>query len=147
MKTFMAKADKIERNWYLIDADGMILGRLASEITAILRGKTKPIYTPNVDCGDYVVVINCDKIKLTGNKLDDKLYKTHSGYGGGYKEVTYKTLMQGKSDFVVQKAVKGMLPKSALGKKLLAHLKVFKGAEHTHQAQSPKLLDIKGGKR
>jgi len=147
MKTFMANPQNVEKKWYVIDATDVVLGRLASEVASILRGKNKPTYTPNVDCGDYVIVVNCDKIKLTGKKLTDKYYRTHSGYGGGFKEIQYKTLMEKKPEFVVQWAVKGMLPKNALGRKMLKHLKVYAGAEHENQAQQPVEYKLKGGKK
>ena len=144
MKTFSAKPLEVERKWYLIDADGATLGRLAVEVANILRGKNKPQFTPNVDTGDFVVVINADKVVLTGNKLTDKKYFRHSGYPGGEKEVVYKDLMANRSDFVLEKAIKGMLPKNSLGKKMFQKLKCYKGSEHPHQAQQPVELKIKG---
>jgi len=147
MKTFMANPQNVEKKWYVIDAEGIVLGRLASEVASILRGKNKPTYTPNVDCGDYVIVINCDKIKLTGKKLTDKFYRTHSGFGGGFKEVPYKEMMADKSDFVVEWAVKGMLPKNALGRKMLKHLKTYKGDKHENEAQQPIVWNLRGGKK
>ena len=146
MKTFMAKAENVERKWYLVDATGMPLGRLASQVASILRGKNKPTYTPHVDTGDYVVIINSDKIVLTGNKLNDKMYRHHSSWMGGLKERTAKEVMENNSDFAVTKAVKGMLPKNNLGRQMLKKLKVFKGAEHTHEAQKPELIKLVGGR-
>jgi large subunit ribosomal protein L13 len=136
-KTYMAKPLEVERKWYIVDAAGKPLGRVASQVAAILRGKHKPTFTPNVDCGDHVIVLNCDQIVLTGNKLEDKVYRRHSGFPGGMKETTYKKLMQDKSDFVLLKAVKGMLPKNALGRKMLKKLRAYGGGEHNHQAQTP----------
>lgn len=147
MKTFMANPQNVERKWYVIDAEDMILGRLASEVAAILRGKNKPTYTPHVDCGDYVIVVNCDKVRVTGNKEREKLYRTHSGYGGGFKEVPYRDLVAKKPTYAVELAVKGMLPKTNLGRKMLKHLKLYAGPEHNNQAQQPVKLEIKGGKR
>ena len=144
--TVMAKSETVERKWYVVDATNIPLGRVASQVAAVLRGKNKPIYTPHVDTGDYVIVINTDKMILTGNKLEDKKYFHHSEYPGGIKEATYKDLMSKKSDFVLEKAVKGMLPKNSLGKKMFMKLKVYKGAEHPHQAQQPVELKIKGGR-
>ncbi len=137
MKTYMANNDTVEKKWYVVDAEGMVLGRLASQVAAILRGKNKPTYTPNVACGDHVIVINCDKIVLTGKKLDQKEYIYHSGYIGGLKRTTYRKMMENKSDVVVYEAVKGMLPKNVLGNKMIKMLRVYKGAEHTQQAQMP----------
>ena len=144
MKSYMANPSTVERKWYVIDATNIAMGRLASQVAAILRGKNKTIYTPHVDTGDYVIVINSDKMVLTGNKLNDKKYFHHSGYPGGIKEETYKDLMAKKSDFTLEKAVKGMLPKNSLGKKMFTKLKVYKGSEHPHQAQQPIELKIKG---
>lgn len=140
MKTYMAKPNTVEQEWYVVDAEGMVLGRLASQIASVLRGKNKPTYTPNVDTGDYVIVINCDKVILTGKKLEQKLYRRHTGYVGGLKETTYDKLMAQKPEFVVYKAVKGMLPKNSLGRSMIKKLKVYKGSEHNHQAQQPKVL-------
>lgn len=142
--TVMAKSETVDRKWYVIDATNIPLGRVASQVAAILRGKNKTIYTPHVDTGDYVIVINSDKMVLTGNKLNDKKYFHHSGYPGGIKEESYKDLMEKKSDFTLEKAVKGMLPKNSLGKKMFTKLKVYKGSEHPHQAQQPIELKIKG---
>ena len=144
--TVMAKSETVDRKWYIVDAANIPLGRVASQVAAVLRGKNKPIYTPHVDTGDYVIVINSDKMVLTGNKINDKKYFHHSGYPGGLKEVTYKDLMEKRSDFALEKAVKGMLPKNSLGKKMFGKLKVYKGSEHPHQAQQPVELKIRGGR-
>ena len=140
--TGIAKPEQIEKKWYVVDAEGKTLGRFASEIAKILTGKNKPIYTPNVDTGDYVIVINAEKIKLTGNKLQQKKYYRHTGYPGGRKEVAYKDLIATKPEFVIEKAVKGMLPKNKLARKQIKKLKVYAGSEHNHQAQKPEVLDI-----
>jgi len=142
--TYMANAKDASETWYIVDATDCVLGRLASQVAAVLRGKNKPTYTPNVDCGDHVIVINCDKIKLTGNKLEQKYYRYHTGYIGGLKEIQYKKLMKEKPDFAVLKAVKGMLPKNKLGAKMLTKLRVYAGSEHNHQAQQPVELKILG---
>lgn len=142
MKTYMAKAETVEKKWYVVDAAGIPLGRLASKVAAILRGKNKPIYTPNIDCGDYVIVINTDKVVLTGNKLENKFYRYHTSYVGGLKEVPYKNMMEKKSDVAVYEAVKGMLPKNSLGRKMIAKLRVYKGAEHNQTAQKPEELKL-----
>lgn len=143
MKTYMPKAESIERKWYVVDADGATLGRLASQVAAILRGKHKPIYTPFVDTGDYVIIINAGKAVLTGKKLDQKIYYHHTGYPGGLKRTKYRDLMQSKPDFAVKHAVVGMLPKGPLGRKMAKKLKVYPGAEHEHIAQKPETLDLK----
>lgn len=137
MKTYMAKPEEIERKWYVVDCDGLVLGRVASQIASVLRGKNKPCYTPNVDCGDYVIAINTDKIILTGKKLEQKYYRYHTGYIGGLKEIQFKKRMAEDSDKALTTAVKGMLPKNSLGRDMIKKLKVFKGAEHNHQAQMP----------
>lgn len=142
MKTFMANGNSVDRKWYVVDASGMSLGRLASQVASILRGKNKPIFTPNVDTGDFVIVLNSDKVVLTGKKLDQKLYTYHTGYIGGLKQVPYARMMAEKSDLVVYEAVKGMLPKNSLGKQMLTKLRVYKGAEHNHQAQQPIELQL-----
>lgn len=142
MKTFMPKAESIERKWYVVDASGMVLGRLASQVANILRGKTKPIYTPFVDTGDYVIIINADKTILTGKKLDQKIYYHHSGYAGGLKETKYRDLMANKPEFAIKHAVVGMLPKGPLGRKMATKLKVYAGPEHEHQAQMPEVLEL-----
>ena len=142
MKTFMANAQTVERKWYVVDADGMTLGRLASQVAAILRGKNKPTYTPHVDTGDNVIIINASKIVLTGKKLDQKIYYHHSEYVGGMKEATLREMMQKKPEFVITHAVKGMLPKGPLGRQMLKKLHVYAGPEHNHAAQKPETLDI-----
>ena len=141
--TFIAKTAEIERKWYVVDAEGQTLGRLASQVAAVLRGKNKPIYTPHLDTGDYVIVINADKIAVTGKKLDQKLYRRHSEYTGGFKETTLKEMMNKKPEEVIKLAVKGMLPKNTLGKNMLKKLHVYAGAEHNHEAQKPEALEIK----
>lgn len=142
MKSFMAKTNEIDRKWYVIDAEGKVLGRLATEIATILSGKNKPIYTPHVDTGDFVIVINADKIKLTGKKLEQKSYVYHTGHPGGLKEVPYKRLIVEKPEKIVELAVKGMLPKNSLGRKMIKKLKVYAGAEHNHQAQQPETYEF-----
>ena len=142
MKTYMAKEGQVERKWYVVDATGMPLGRLASQVAAILRGKHKPTFTPNVDCGDFVIVVNCDKVVLTGKKKTDKLYTYHTGYIGGLKQTPYGQLLEKKSDLVVYESVKGMLPKNSLGRSMVKKLKTFKGPEHNHQAQMPEELKL-----
>ena len=144
MKSFMANPDTVERKWYVVDADGATLGRLASEVAAVLRGKNKPIFTPHVDCGDYVIVINADKIAVTGKKLDQKVYYSHSLYVGGMKETTLRDMMAKKPEKVIEKAVKGMLPKGPLGEQMYKKLHVYAGENHNHQAQKPEVLTIKG---
>ena len=142
MKTFMAKNGQIERKWYVVDASGMALGRLASQVAAILRGKNKPTFTPNVDTGDHVIVINTDKVVLTGKKLDQKYYTYHPGYIGGLKQIPYSKMMAEKSDLAVYEAIKGMLPKNSLGRQMITKLRVYKGAEHNHTAQQPVELKL-----
>jgi large subunit ribosomal protein L13 len=142
MKTYMANAQTVERKWYVVDAAGLTLGRLATRVASVLRGKNKPTYTPNVDCGDFVIVINTDKVVLTGKKLEDKFYRYHTGYIGGLKEISYKKLMAEKSDLAVYEAVKGMLPKNSLGRAMIKKLRVYKGAEHNHAAQKPEVLTM-----
>lgn len=142
MKTYMAKAQAVERKWYVVDATDVPLGRLASKVAAILRGKNKPTFTPNVDTGDFVIVINSDKAVLTGKKLEDKFYRYHTGYIGGLKEVPYKKMMAEKSDLAVYEAVKGMLPKNSLGRDMIKKLRVYKGGEHNHAAQKPEELKL-----
>lgn len=143
MKTFMASPEKIERKWYVVDAEGQTLGRLASEVAKVLRGKNKAIYTPHADCGDYVIVVNAEKIKVTGKKLDQKIYYHHSDYVGGMKEQTLKEKLAKKPEDVIYLAVKGMLPKGPLGRQMIKKLHVYAGAEHNHAAQQPKALEIK----
>ena len=140
MKTYMASAKDVERKWYVVDATGMPLGRLASQVAAVLRGKHKPIFTPNVDTGDHVIIVNTDKVVLTGKKLDKKFYTYHTGYIGGLKQISYRTMLEEKSDLAVYEAVKGMLPKNSLGRAMLKKLRVYKGAEHNHAAQKPEEL-------
>ena len=142
MKTFMPNPAKVERKWYVVDAAGMTLGRLSSEVAKILRGKNKPEFTPHCDCGDHVIVINAEKIKVTGKKLDQKMYYHHSDYVGGMKETTLKEMMAKKPEKVIELAVKGMLPKNSLGRQMLTKLKVYRGAEHNHQAQKPETLKL-----
>ena len=142
MKTFMPKAADITRKWYVVDAEGLALGRVASQVANILRGKNKPIYTPNVDTGDYVIVINASKVILTGKKLDQKKYYHHTGYPGGLREVKYRHLMNEKPEFAVKKAIVGMLPKGPLGRQMAKKLKVYAGAEHEHAAQNPEKFDL-----
>jgi large subunit ribosomal protein L13 len=140
--TQVAKESEITRDWYLIDVDNKVLGRVATEIASILRGKKKPIYTPSVDTGDFVIVVNAAKICLTGKKSTDKVYYSHSGFPGGLKEITAGKLLEKKPEDLIKKAVKGMLPKNKLARHMLSKLKVYSGAEHPHQAQLPKTLDI-----
>lgn len=142
MKTFMAKAEEVKRKWYVVDAEGKPLGRLASEVASILRGKNKPEFTPHVDTGDHVIVINAEKVVLTGNKLEQKYYRHHSLYPGGMKEIQYKHLMEKRPEKAIELAVKGMLPKNSLGRQMYRKLKVYKGSEHNHQAQQPENLEI-----
>jgi len=142
MKTLSAKKEDVERTWYLVDAEGKIVGRLATQLAKILRGKTKPIYTPHVDTGDFVVVINAEKIRLTGKKMEKKVYYRHSGYPGGLKSTTAKMLLARRPERVLKNAVKGMLPKNPLGRKMFKKLKVYAGPDHPHQAQQPQPLEI-----
>lgn len=142
MKSFMASPSTVERKWYVVDAEGKTLGRLASEIANVLRGKNKPIYTPHIDTGDYVIVVNAEKVKTTGKKLEQKKYYHHSEYVGGMKEATLKEMMQKKPEFVITHAVKGMLPKGPLGRQMLKKLHVYAGPEHNHAAQKPETLEF-----
>ena len=142
MNTYMANAQTVERKWYVVDADGMVLGRLASQVANILRGKHKPTWTPHVDTGDFVIILNTDKVVLTGKKLDQKFYHRHSGYVGGLKSTSYRELMDKKSDFAVKNAIKGMLPKGPLGRAMLKKLYVYTGNEHLQQAQKPEMLAL-----
>ena len=137
MSTFMAKAENVERKWYVLDAAGKPLGRTAATAAMLLRGKHKTTFTPHVDCGDFVIIVNADKAVLTGKKLTQKYYRHHTGWVGGLKEVQYKTLMAEKPEFAMQLAVKGMLPKNSIGRQPATHLKVFTGEKHNHQAQKP----------
>ena len=142
MKSYMAKPEEVERKWHVIDAEGKVLGRLATEIATLLRGKHKPIYTPHVDTGDFVIVINADKIKLTGKKLEQKQYRYHTGYPGGLKAVPYRRLMDRSPERVIQLAVKGMMPKNRLGRQMLKKLKVYRGSDHRHEAQQPEMYEF-----
>ena len=143
MKTFMASPATIDRKWYVVDAEGMTLGRLASEVAKVLRGKNKPIFTPHIDTGDYVIVVNAEKIKVTGKKLEQKIYYNHSDYVGGMRETTLKEMMAKKPEKVIELAVKGMLPKGPLGRSMLTKLHVYAGPEHEQAAQKPEVLEIK----
>ena len=143
MKSFMASPATIERKWYVVDAAGYTLGRLASEVAKVLRGKNKPIFTPHMDCGDYVIIVNADKVTVTGKKLDQKIYYHHSEYVGGMKETTLREMMTKKPEKVVKLAVKGMLPKGALGKSMLKKLHVYAGPDHEQAAQKPEVLEFK----
>jgi large subunit ribosomal protein L13 len=147
MKTYMAKPETVEHKWYLVDANGIPFGRVASQVAAILRGKNKTIFTPHVDTGDYVIIINSDKAVLTGNKLTQKYFKTYSGYTGGLKETQFKKMMEEKSDVALLRAIKGMLPKSPLGYEMVKKVKIYKGAEHPHEAQKPEVVTLKGGRK
>jgi large subunit ribosomal protein L13 len=142
VKTFSAKSHAIDREWFVLDAEGKTLGRLAVRIATILRGKHKPIYTPHVDCGDFVIVVNADKINVTGQKLDQKMYYRHSGYPGGLSEITLRKQLQIHPERVIQAAVRGMLPKNRLGRKMFKKLKVYAGPGHPHEAQQPKPFDL-----
>ncbi|RKD25405.1 LSU ribosomal protein L13P [Caminicella sporogenes DSM 14501] len=142
MKSYVAKPHEVERKWYVIDAEGKTLGRLATQVATILRGKHKPIYTPHVDTGDFVIIVNAEKVKLTGKKLDQKMFRWHTGYPGGLKERTYRDMLNNRPEKVIFHAVKGMLPKNRLGRKMIKKLKVYRGPEHNHQAQKPEVLDI-----
>ena len=142
MKSYMAKNNEIERKWYVIDAENKVLGRLATEVANILSGKNKPIYTPHVDTGDYVIIINADKIKLTGKKLEQKTHFYHTGYPGGDRYVSYDKLIQDKPEMIIELAVRGMLPKSSLGRNMIKKLKVYAGTEHGHDAQKPEAYEF-----
>ena len=142
MKTYMANAQTVERKWYVVDATNVPLGRLASKVASVLRGKNKPTFTPNVDTGDFVIVVNTDKVVLTGKKTEDKFYRYHTGYIGGLKEVPYSKLMEERSDLAVYEAVRGMLPKNSLGRQMIKKLRIYKGAEHNHEAQKPEELKL-----
>ena len=143
MKTFMASPATIERKWYVIDATGLTLGRLCSEVAKILRGKNKPIFTPHIDCGDYVIITNASKIKVTGKKLDNKLYYRHSDYVGGFKSTTLREMEATKPEEVIRLAVKGMLPKGPIGRQMLKKLHIYAGPEHKNAAQKPEVLELK----
>ncbi|MBT4964525.1 MAG: 50S ribosomal protein L13 [Francisellaceae bacterium] len=142
MKTYSAKPAEVKRGWYLIDANGKTLGRLASEVARRLRGKHKPEYTPHVDTGDYIIVVNAEKVAVTGNKTDDKMYHRHTGYPGGIKSLSFKQLIDKHPDRVISLAVKGMLPRNPLGRSMYSKLKVYAGTEHPHTAQQPELLEV-----
>ncbi|HEY6007298.1 MAG TPA: 50S ribosomal protein L13 [Geobacteraceae bacterium] len=142
MKTQVAKKDEVTRDWFLVDAENQVLGRVATQIANILRGKNKPTFTPSVDTGDFVIVINAEKIALTGNKLADKVYYSHSGFPGGIKSITAEKLLVKKPEEVIRKAVKGMLPKNKLARHMINKLKIYSGAEHPHKAQQPKALNV-----
>ena len=142
MKSFIAKPAEVERKWYVVDADGKTLGRLASEVASVLRGKNKPTFTPHVDCGDYVIDINAEKVAVTGKKRAEKIYKKHTGYPGGLREITFDKLQQKKPEEIIRHAVKGMLPDGKLGRQMFKKLKVYAGAEHPHTAQKPETLEI-----
>lgn len=141
MRTRFAKQTDLTQKWYVVDADSKVLGRLATKIATYLRGKNKPQFTPNVDCGDYIIVINAEKVILTGNKLDNKVYETHSGFPGGFKSKTARELMEKKPEQIITEAVWGMLPKGRLGRAIFKKLKVYKGAENPHAAQKPEVLN------
>ena len=142
MSTYMAKAGEVTRDWYVLDAAGKPLGKVAAEAAVLLRGKHKPTFTPHVDCGDHVIIINAEKVVLTGKKLDQKMYYRHTGYIGNLKEVKYSTLMKEKSDFAMKLAVKGMIPDTTLGRKQLTRCRIYKGAEHKHEAQKPEAWEF-----
>ena len=143
MKSYIAKAQEVEKKWYVVDAAGKPLGRVASQVAIILRGKHKPTFTPNVDCGDFVIVINAEKVVLTGKKLDQKMLRKHSGYVGGLKEIPYREVLAKKPEFAFEEAVRRMLPSGVLGRQMLKKLKVYKGSEHEHAAQKPEVLELK----
>lgn len=143
-KTFMANAQNVEHKWYVVDATDVVLGRFATQVASILRGKHKPTFTPHVDCGDYVVIVNAEKIALTGNKLEDKIYYRHSGYPGGLKTRNAKTMLEKQPTKVLEKAIRGMLPKNKLGEQMYRKLFVYAGPDHPHQAQQPEKLELKG---
>jgi large subunit ribosomal protein L13 len=142
MKTYVTKPADVERSWYVVDAEEQTLGRLATKIATILRGKHKPIYSPSVDCGDYVIVVNAEKIGVTGRRLDEKIYQRHSGYPGGLREITLRQQLEKDPTYVIESAVRGMLPKTKLGRKMIKRLKAYAGAEHPHQAQQPEKLEL-----
>lgn len=142
MKTFVAKPAEIERKWFVVDAEGQTLGRLATQVATILRGKHKPIYTPHVDCGDYVIIINAEKIEVTGKKRTDKMYRWHTGYPGGLRERSFEEMMDRQPEKIVYQAIKGMLPKNKLGSQMITKLKVVVGPEHQHAAQKPETLEL-----
>ena len=142
MKSFTATPSDIERKWYVVDAEGKTLGRLATEVATVLRGKHKPTFTPHMDCGDYVIVVNAEKVDVTGNKRKEKIYKRHTGFPGGLREVTFEKLQAKKPEEIIRHAVKGMMPKGKLGRQMYKKLKVYAGPEHNHQAQKPEVLEF-----
>lgn len=142
MKSFVATPSDIERKWYVVDAEGKTLGRLATEVATVLRGKHKPTFTPHMDCGDYVIVINAEKVDVTGKKRKEKVYKRHTGYPGGLREVTFEKLQEKKPEEIIRHAVKGMMPNGKLGRQMYKKLKVYAGPEHNHQAQKPEVLEF-----
>ncbi|WP_107850927.1 50S ribosomal protein L13 [Oceanimonas marisflavi] len=142
MKTFVAKPETVKRDWYVVDAEGKTLGRLATEIARRLRGKHKPEFTPHVDCGDYIIVINAEKVQVTGNKASDKIYYSHSGFPGGIKSISFEKLIDRKPEMVIESAVRGMLPRGPLGRAMYRKMKVYAGSQHNHAAQQPQVLDI-----
>ena len=142
MRTFTQKQEEIARNWYVVDAEGETLGRLASRIAPILKGKHKPVYTPHMDCGDYVIIVNAEKVRVTGRKMDQKLYHRHSGYPGGLRSISLKDQLAKHPERVLQAAIRGMLPKNKLGRRMLKKLKVYAGDSHPHQAQQPRPLEL-----
>ncbi len=142
MKTFSAKKEDVQRRWVVVDAEDVVLGRLASQVAGIIRGKNKPIFTPHVDTGDFVIVVNAEKIRLTGNKLDQKFYYRHSGYPGGIRGISARDLLEKKPEMLVKNAVRGMLPKNRLGRQMIGKLKIYAGAEHPHKAQQPEKISI-----
>lgn len=143
MKTYMAKGETLERKWYVVDATGMVLGRLSTQVATILRGKHKPIFTPHVDTGDHVIIINADKVVLTGKKLDNKKYYTHSEFPGSLREIPYRELLAKKPEFAVYESIRRMMPKGPLGRKMLKKVRIYRGAEHEHAAQMPETLVLK----
>lgn len=143
MQTYMAKPEEVQHKWYLVDAEGKTLGRLASSVAAILRGKNKPTFTPNVDCGDHVIIINAEKVVLTGKKAEDKIHYTHSMYPGGLKAFKYGQLLKTKPEYAITRTIWGMLPHTSMGRKMIKKLRVYRGSEHPHQAQVPEKLEIK----
>ena len=143
MNSYMAKSGAVEQKWYVVDGEGKVFGRVASQVASILRGKNKPEFTPHIDTGDFVIVLNAEKLVLTGNKLDQKYYYRHSGYPGGLRKTKYRDLMQVKPEFAFYEAVRRMLPKNTLGKKMITKLRVYRGSEHDHAAQKPELLELR----
>ena len=143
MNSYMAKSGEVEQKWYVVDGEGKVFGRVASQVASILRGKNKPEFTPHIDTGDFVIVLNAEKLVLTGNKLDQKYYYRHSGYPGGLRKTKYRDLMQVKPEFAFYEAVRRMLPKNTLGKKMITKLRVYRGSEHDHAAQKPELLELR----